>query len=423
MRIARRSIALLAMMSQVWQTGGCSDRERLNPIDPLNPRTRGRPVGLQAISMRDTVELRWQPLGLRGLTAYRIYRRSANNLGFALIDSVPGDGQSFRNSGLVLGLRYIYRITAFSGETESNPSDTVSITPGPAFTWVADAGGGAVVKLTHDGLHEIVRARNFLQPVRIQANPKTGQLWVIDSISRELLRLEASGRFSGVHVAMQRPVDLAVDSTENSVWVADDNLGLLKFDGSGVPVAQVPLVDVAAVALNYSTGELWALQNTRRKLWRISRSATTRTQSEIGLRSPHSISIARHSGMAWIADSTRVLRLSSNGRADSTTGHVFSYARKVAVDQNTGECWVIDWSPLFAGSAVVKFGADGARVFSLGSFSAPNSLSVNVFDGSCFVTEPQLSRITHVSTNGTIISQSTSVSLPTDVDVENRPVK
>lgn len=421
MRIAISWRALLASTGLVLLASACSDRERLNPIDPLNPYTQGKPVGLQAISMRDTVELRWQSLALRGLLGYRIYRRSANNAGFALIDSVSDDNQAFRNFGLALGLRHVYRIAAFSQKMESSPSDTVSITPGPAFTWVADVGSGAVVKLTHDGLHEIVRARNFVYPLRIQANAKSGQLWVIDSISQELLRLDASGRFSGVRTLLQRPVDLAVDSTENSVWVADSNLGILKLNSNGMQVAQVSLPGVDAVAFNYWTGELWALDGTRRKLWRIARNAATSHESETVLIRPRSISVDP-TGAAWIADSTRVLRIHSGGQVDTAKGYTFSYARKVAVNQNNGECWAIDWSPRFLESVLVKFSASGDKLFSLANFSAPGSLSVNVFDGSCFITEPQLGRITHVSADGTIISRSNNVSAPTDVDVENRPL-
>lgn len=419
---ARKWLAVTAMASLVWLTTGCSDRERLNPIDPRNPDTHGKPVGLHAISMRDTVELGWQALGLRGLLEYRIYRRTANNANFALIDSVSGDVHSFRNFGLVLGLRYIYRITARFGETESSPSDTVSITPGPAFTWVADLGSGAVVKLTHDGLHELIRARNFVQPVRLQANPKTGQLWVIDNISRELLRVEANGRFSGIRAVMQRPVDIAIDSTENTIWVADSNIGVVKFNGEGSQKAQVSLPGVTAVAYNYSADELWALDGTKKKLWRINRIATTIVESGVTLIRPRSISIDRRSGQAWIADSTRVLLVRANGQTDTTRGHAFSYARKVTVNQNTGECWAIDWSPNFAQSRLIKFSAGGTKLFSIENFSAPSALSVNVFDGSCFITEPQLSRLTHVSTTGKIISQSGNISVPTDVDVENRPL-
>ena len=405
-----------------WLTIGCSDRERLNPIDPLNPKTGGIPVGLSVISLRDTVKLSWQALELRSLSGYRIYRRTNNNASFSVIDSVAGNMQSFSEVGLALGVHYVYRITAYSGATESNPSDTVGITPGPAFTWIADAASQSIFKLTHDGLHQIFRAGSFQRPSRLQANPKTGQLWVLDGVTQELRRVEANGAVSAIRIVLSRPIDLAVDSVENSVWVVDRGVGVFKYDGNGVQLAQVSLPEVIAIDFHYPAGELWALDGKQKKLWRINRSGAGAIASNVRLLSPQSISISRGSGAAWIADSARVLLVQTDGRVDTTSGYAFAYARTVAVNQNNGEGWAIDWSPSFARSKVVKFSNNGSKLFAIEDFSAPSALAVNVFDGSCFITEPQLSRITHVSATGRIINQSRNFSGPTDVDVENRPL-
>jgi DNA-binding beta-propeller fold protein YncE len=421
MAIARLWLVGAAMAILCWLTPGCSDRERLNPLDPLNSNNRGIPIGLSIIALRDTVQLAWQPLALRNLAGYRIYRRTNADSLFALIDSVPSNQQRFREFGLTFGVHYVYRLAAFSGTTESNPSDTVGITVGPAYTWVADPSSGAVVKFTHDGRRRLSTTRNFQRPFRLQANPKTGQLWVLDSVIQELRRVEANGARSLISVALQRPVDVAIDSVENSVWAADGNTGIYKFDGNGATLIQIPLPGVVAIAFNYASGELWALNGTQRKLWRVARYGFTFVEVPVVINSPKSISIHAASGEVWIADSTRVLVVHANGQVDTTTGHVFSYARRVAVNQNSGEAWVIDWSPVFAQSKVVKFTNRGERLFTLTMFSAPSALSVNAFDGSCFITEPQLSRITHVSGTGQIINQLRSLSTPTDVDVENRP--
>ena len=421
MPVARIWLAAVAMLCLTWLTTGCSDRERANPLDPLNPKTHGKPVGLRAISLRDTVALSWQLLGLRGLSGYRIYRRAQPSAVFSLVDSVSGEISGFRESGLQLGRRHVYRITAFSPSTESNPSDTVSITPGPACTWVADP-GGAVVKLTHDGLHEILRVDDLLEPIRLQANPKTGQVWVIDSLTGEVSCWEADGRFSGVAIELERPVDVALDTTENSIWVGDANLGLLKFDRAGTRVAQLSLPGISAIAFNYFTGELWALSNREKKLWRVNRQATSSSEINASLVSPRAISIARATGVAWIADSSRVRMIPSFGAASSAAGYDFSFARDVAVNQRTGDAWTIDWSPAAGQSKIVKFSSVGVMVFSVADFSGPSALSVNVFDGSCFIAEPQLSRVTHVSLSGQIISRSADVAIPADIDVENRPL-
>jgi len=415
--LAFPTIAVLCLMF------GCSDRERLNPIDPLNPRTGGKPVGLFAISMRDTVKLGWQPLGLRDLSGYRIYRRSGFNTNFTLVDSVGGDQRDYREFGLTLGQRYVYRISAYTPLIESSPSDTVSIVPGPGFVWVTDADIGAVIKYTHDGSAELSRTRGFVDPERLQANPKTGQLWVIDTFTRELRRVEPTGSASSVRIALQNPIDLAVDSTENTIWVADNGFGVYKFDANGVRVVQTSLPGVIAVAFNFRTRELFALDRRQKKLWRINASGVP-TEENVSLISPQAIDIHRGTGDAWIADSTRLVILRAGGQIETTTGFNFVYAKRVAVNQNSGECWVIDLVRSLPQSKVVKFSATGVMQFSVGGFLSPNNLSVNVFDGACFVTDqhPQQISLSRVSASGQIINRASNFSRPIDVDVENRPL-
>lgn len=405
---------------------GCSDRERLNPIDPLNPKTGGKPVGLFAVSMRDTVKLGWQPLGLRDLSGYRIFRQSGFNTSFVLIDSVAGNQQSYREFGLTLGLRYLYRITAYTPISESSPSDTVSIVPGPGFVWVADAGIRAVFKYTHDGSAELSRTSRtsgLIRPERLQANPKTGQLWVIDTFTRELRRVEPTGSASSIRIALQNPIDLAVDSTENTIWVADNGFGVYKYDANGVRLTQISLPGVIAIAFNFRTRELFALDRRQKRLWRINASGIA-TEENVSLIAPQRIAIHRGTGDAWIADSTRVVIVRAGGQIETTSGFNFVYAKRVAVNQNTGECWVIDLVLSLPPSKVVKFSANGVMQFFVDRFDYPISLSVNVFDGACFVTDrhPQQISLSRVSASGQIINRATNFSDPIDVDVENRPL-
>lgn len=419
--IVHKWLVLAATAITLCSSSGCSDRERLNPIDPLNPKTGGKPVGLFAVSMRDTVRLTWQPLGLRNLSGYRIYRQSNTGRTFTRIDSVGGDQHSYREFGLTLGRRYVYRITAYTEVNESSPSDTVGITPGPAFIWVADAGFGDVIKLTHDGRQELFRARGFIRPERLQANPKTGEVWVIDTITDELRRIDANGTTSAVRVALQRPVDVTLDTTENSVWVADEDAGVFKYDARGVRLLQAPSSGVNAIAFNYYTNEVWALARKRRKLLRIDRNGLV-NEENVSLASPQAISIHRGTGDAWIADSSRVIVVRGTGQIDVASGHSFIYAKRLAVNQNSGECWVIDAALRLPPSRLVKFDVSGTAQFSLGDFYSPSGISINVFDGSCFMTEPQLSSLIHVSATGQILNRASTFSRPFDVDVENRPL-
>jgi hypothetical protein len=413
--LAFPTIATLCLMF------ACADRERLNPIDPLNPKTGGKPVGLFAVSMRDTVRLAWQPMDLRDLSGYRIFRQSRRDGGFALIDSVGGNLQSYREFGLILGRHYVYRITAYTAVSESSPSDTAGITPGPAFIWVADAGNGAVYKYTNDGRNELARNWGFIRPQRLQANPKTGAVWVVDTYTDELRLLEAGGGSSAIRISLQEPVDLAIDSTENTVWVVDENAGVFKYDARGVRIAQASVTEVSAVAYNYRTRELWALNRKQKRLLRIDSNGEVNLEN-LSLVNPQAISIHRSTGDVWIADSVRIVIVRGNGQIEETSGHTFSFASEVAINQNSGECWAIDKALRNSPSGVIKFDMSGAVRFSRDDFYLPSGLSINSFDGSCFVAEPQLGSVVHVSASGEIINRETNFSRPIDVDVENRPL-
>jgi DNA-binding beta-propeller fold protein YncE len=413
--LAFPTIAMLCLMS------GCADRERLNPIDPLNPKTGGKPVGLHAVSIRDTVGLAWQPMGLRDLSGYRIYRQASTGSSFTLIDSVAGKQQSYREFGLTFGRHYIYRITAYTAVNESSPSDTVGVTPGPSFLWIADGGIGTVYKYSHDGRSELARVRDFIRPRYLQANPKTGEIWVIDTSTRELRRIDANGSSSSIRIALQSPVDLAIDSTENSVWVADEAAGVFKYNADGGLVAQAQVVGVKSVAFNYRTRELWALNRQQKQLLRIDSNGAV-TPENLTLVSPQAISIHRGTGDAWIADSTRIVIRRGTGEIQEASGHTFSYASEVAVNQNSGECWAVDKAIKSPPSRIVKLSVSGNALFSLNDFYLPGGLSVNVFDGSCFIAEPQLSGVVHVSASGNIVSWAMNFSRPYDVDVDNRPL-
>ena len=53
---------------------GCSNREPLNPLDPNNPFTGGKPTGLSLIPIQNTVQILWDPIDLIDINNYTIYR-------------------------------------------------------------------------------------------------------------------------------------------------------------------------------------------------------------------------------------------------------------------------------------------------------------------------------------------------------------
>jgi DNA-binding beta-propeller fold protein YncE len=422
MRVARFAAGLLFGLFCsiiVVQLGGCSDRARLNPLDPQNPNTLGRPTGLAVVSMRDTVELKWDRLDLRNLRGFRIYRRREGELQFKSIADLPAGVFSFRDVGANFGVMHTYRIAALARDFESPPSDSVAITPGPTFAWVADIQLGELVKLTHDGVHEILRSRAFFSPFRLAIDDERGYVWLLDRFSGELGRIGMDGRLSGRFAEVDGPADLAVDTIDGGVWVADSlTRGLMKFDNSGIIIHTFEAYKkIAALALHPVTSELWLLDRARLRVVILSRAGELRREASVVLQRPADLDMDARTGKVWIADGSRVIRLNARAVEETLPVHSFRSVSKVAADATSGACWLIDYSRDFRDSRIVKLAANGEVIFTLEGFDLPQSLAVNPFDASCLVAELGSGRIVRISSDGRITGSYNRFISPFDVAI------
>jgi DNA-binding beta-propeller fold protein YncE len=403
--------------------GACADRDRLNPLDPQNPNTLGRPTGLSVVSMQDTVELKWSQLDLRNLRGFRVYRRREGETAFLPIGNSLASVYSFRDIGASFGTRHIYRVTALARDFESLPSDSVSITPGPTFTWVADAQLGDMIKLTHDGVHEILRSGVFFSPFRLQIDEKRGYIWVIERISGELGRMRMDGRLSGRFTKIAGPADLAIDTVDGGLWVADSSSkGLLKFDNTGAFINTFDAYKkIAALALHPITSELWLLDREKKRVIILSRAGELRREVEVELQRPSDIDVDGRTGKVWIADGNRVIRLTAAGTEEPLPAQNLRLVSKLAADASSGACWLIDYSTAVRASRIVKLTASGEVAFTLEDFDIPQSLAVNPFDGSCLVADTGHRRVVRITSDGRIVGSYNRVFSPFDIDIAFLP--
>ncbi|MDZ7360660.1 MAG: hypothetical protein ONB46_08030 [candidate division KSB1 bacterium] len=396
----------------------CSDRPRLNPLDPQNPNTLGKPTGLNAVSLRDTVTLHWDRLDLRDLSGFRIYRRVEGQARFSPIALTAPRANSFRDLGVNFGLLHTYRISAVATDFESPLSDSTTITPGPTFSWVADANSGELIKLTHDGVHEILRAGAFGRPFRLQIDAPRGYVWLLDRFGGLLARVHMNGRFTTSRTRISGPADLAIDSADGSVWVADSlTNGLMKFDSDGVLLKSFEnYKKIAALAVHPATAELWALDRASLRVLIFSRTGELRAATAAILQRPSDIDIDSRSGKVWIADGNRLLRLNAQGQPEQLATPVFRFVYRVAADEISGGCWLIDFSTAIRGSEVIKLNSAGGALFTSKGFDLPENLAVNPFDGSCLVADSGNGRVVRISVNGRDLSFYNRVFSPVDVD-------
>jgi sugar lactone lactonase YvrE len=414
--LVRSGHAVLLLLGFVCSS--CSDRPRLNPLDPKNPNTLGRPTGLSVISMRDTVMLQWDRLDLRDLSGFLIYRRLDNEPSFAIIDTTLPGTFSYREVGAKYDTARSYRISALAPDFESPPTEAVTITPGPTFSWVADGSNGNLVKLTHDGVHEILRSGAFFNPFRLQIDSARGYIWVLEnSFGSELGRLDLNGRNVRRLARLNSPTDLAVDKSDGSIWVADTLAnGLLKFNRDGEPVKKNEAYKkIVALAVHPKTHEVWALDRYNTRVLIFAPAGELRLQAGDSLQRPRDIDIDG-TGNAWIADGARVIRLDAESKQKTLSPEAFRFVYRLAADKKNGGCWLIDDSTATGHSRVVKLAPDGAFLFSKSGFRRPEGLAANPHDGSCLVADSGNNRLVRISAGGEKLSVYNRIFLPIEVE-------
>lgn len=396
----------------------CADRQRLNPLDPENPQTLGQPTGLNVISVRDTVTLRWNQLTLHDLNGFRIYRRRAGESNFSPIALTSSPVSSFQEHDVTFGLLHSYRISAVATDFESARSDSVSITPGPTFSWAGDAGTGDLVLLSHDGQHEILRTAVFGQPQRIQIDAKRRLVWVIDRFGGEFGRVTLNGERILSSKRLFGARDLAVDKTDGSVWVADSLTdGLMKFDSVGVLIKSLEnYKKLIALAVHPQTSELWALDRATLRVLIFSRTGELRRTLPVALQRPADIDIDGRTGKVWIADGPRVLRLDASGEDEQLQTASFRQAYRLDVDEISSGCWLIDYATAIRGSDIIKLSATGETLFTSTGFDLPERLAANPYDGSCLIADFGNGRIVRLSAGGRVEAIYDRVFSPIDVD-------
>lgn len=400
--------------------GSCSDRPRLNPLDPKNPNTLGRPTGLNVVSMRDTVELRWDRLDLRDLSGFRIYRQLQGEPGFSPIAQMPPEIQSYREVRAKFDTAHSYSISALAPNFESLPSDAVTITPGPTFSWVADGRNGNLVKLTHDGMHEILRSSFFFNPFRLQIDTPRGNVWVLERyFGSDLSRLDMNGRLVKRIEGINGPADLALDQADGSIWVADTlTNGLLKFNSDGELVKRNEAYKkIVALAVHPVTHEVWALNRDNRRVLIFTGAGDRRGEANVNLQRPTDIDIDARTGNVWIADGTRVIRLDAEGNPEALATQSFRFVSRLAADEISRGCWLIDYATSVRDSRIVKLAPDGALSFpALTGFDIPESLAANPYDGSCLVADLGNNRLVRISADGKNLSVYNRIFSPVEVE-------
>ena len=414
MRAGLRVLILIGLATLV----GCGERQRLNPFDPANPITGGRPAGFQALAGDGLVRLEWSYVAADGLLGYELFRRAPGDPGFTQIGGlIPAAVTQTGDFGLPNGVDYTYQLYfVLDRGLGGSPAQDVAM-PGPLVPWVAD-NGGAAVGLTADGRRVATRDPGYSGPTAVAADPALGLVWISDTAGGLLSIYSPSGATHVNVTTMATPASIALDPADGTAWVCDPNDdAVYHFQTNGTPatpaaltlianpldVATDPLdrsvwvcerdgnrvrhydrtgaalgsVDLSApsrVAVDSITHAAWATSFTLGKVYSISNVPAVR-DSAVGLGGPIGIAVDPRRGRIWVADAAgnRVVALGRNAAVEfqvSTPGE----PREVAVDLATGNAWVT----LASAGKVIQISPAGVAFRSVGGIARPDGISLGV---------------------------------------------
>jgi len=219
--VRRLGIALTLLIL----AGGCTKRERLNPLDPANSTTHGTIPGFVAIAANGLVELRWIRLSQPGVAEYALDRwrpgESPHPLPGAVFNSaftgtVDTDVQNDST--------YIYRLVARFAYGDSAVSPPDSATPGTRSISILSAELPGVVVLSPDARVVIasIPAENAFEDFDIDRTRSV--VWLSDPVSGVVLRHTLNGGVAGIGLRVPGVTDVSVSNLRGVGWVASPEL-------------------------------------------------------------------------------------------------------------------------------------------------------------------------------------------------------
>jgi streptogramin lyase len=412
-----------ALLTLALLAGGCSTRERLNPFDPANPDTGGRPTGFVAAAGNQLVRLSWDPVSAAGLAGYQVLRLAPGDSVYRPLTVVlPPTTRTILDAGLLNGADHRYRLyyVLTRGDLATRYAEDVA-TPGPLRPWVADVAGRDLVLLSADGRHVAQRlpAADDILPAALDVDRTNGRLWIAGA--GEVVVYEP---WIGAQEVIARGLgdfleSLTLDvSVPGTAWLADASDGYLAHlrpDGSTAdPPLLTGMQHPMCVAVDGADGSIWVTDRDGNEVRRYTADGALVVQAAAP--APHRVAVDRATHRAWVTcpEAGRVLVLAADGTAlDTLTSLGAPLA--VAVDAARRRVWISD----YANASVSVFDPAGTRQLALTGLSGPRRLALDPASGEAWVSLGGTGSVARLSPSGAVLQIVTGVGDPWDIAVDD----
>jgi len=342
----------------------CTDRQHLNPLDPLTTNPVDNSTPIDAVAGNGVVSLAWDYSQFEDLSGYRLHRAAFSADGGAqelTFHDLSASTLQYEDVEVSNGQTYQYRLSlAVEGDGELELSDIQLATPGPEIAWAADRGTGLVWKLSPDGRNGLFASGRF-SIGGMAVNRLDRSCWVSDT-NTGLHRIDADGQVDAVESGLTAAGDLSFDPNGAIGWVADredgavysfaaesiDSLTLVQVDASFLDPFQLAAIEGGCWVADRGVADrgiadreqgrilLYSVTGSRIVDWRGISDLLAIAAADAPL-------LAEGGNVLWaITDAGEtLLRLEVDGGEAQELELPFDRAVSVDVDDRTGNCWVL----------------------------------------------------------------------------------
>jgi DNA-binding beta-propeller fold protein YncE len=256
---------------------------------------------------------------------------------------------------------------------------SLSVNTSDGSCWAAT--GSSVMHLAADGT-VLTQTDGFWSPQSVSSNPVDGTCWVADTGNDQVVHLSADGAEIVRLGGFSQPEALCVNPVDGTCWVADTgNDEVVHLAADGAELLRIGCYEDP-------------LEPTVERCFKA----------------PQSVSVNPTDGSCWVADTksneivhlaadgTQLLRIGSyeDSAVDPPVERLFKAPQSVSVNPTDGSCWVADTGNNY----LVHLAADGGALWCGPCFSEPQSISVDPTDGSCWIADTGNGHIVHLDAEG-----------------------
>ncbi|MEE9166268.1 MAG: hypothetical protein V3U24_02225 [Candidatus Neomarinimicrobiota bacterium] len=311
----RRLSPLIILFAAV--ISNCSDRERLNPLDPSNPETGGKPSEVTLSSSRKFISISWDHIQNSSITGYNVRRSTGDWKDTFLITNLSSEDTHVTDTIPHYDSTYSYTVTAVTETWESAQSDPATIIPGPFNYWVADFYDGTLSRVSYDGAHVLFREFTY-SPIAIDIDVPRESLWVASLYPSRIVRMTTDGEARFSEILLSRPVDLAVDAQSGEVFIAMVGLSeLTHLAPDGMVLDNIPcelgISFDTRLAVDPVGKTVWIAVADSQMVLRVDLESPGRVARFPVAPFPRTLSVLPGRGIVWVATDSGVVAIHEDG--------------------------------------------------------------------------------------------------------------